>query len=98
MFTFTAFSYSQPTTKFISEMKAKWDFEAQRWRGEGQRKVFCLWKETMMGRDRGGAGRWAENRSCNHETRFHIAMKKKVALNISSCPGLNYPNYQHGQA
>lgn len=81
----------------ISEIKAKQVFEAERWRGEGQPKVFCLWKRNSEGRV------WwvREARTelqCSHETGFHDeGMKANLPL-ILSCPGLNQHIYQHGQA
>lgn len=75
----------------ISEIKAKQVFEAERWRGEGQPKVFCLWK-----RHSGGKVWWwvrgaREEPQCNHETGFCVE-GMKANLSLASYPVLGSTN------
>lgn len=80
----------------ISEIKAKQVFEVERWRGEGQLKVFCLWNRNSEGKVWWWVREMRREPQCSHETGFHA--ESKLVINILSWPGLNQPIHQHSQA
>lgn len=81
----TAFAYGQPKA---SQRRR----QNRLLRDEGVRaspRSFAFGRETVRGKNGGGAERCGENCSLK---------RNQVVINILSCPGINQPNYQHDQA